>query len=774
MAILKKAVLLSLLSSVIAADDPKLPFPAQGNGDRLLSYNETTPYASLRPKSTSVKWSSGGSSDGQYISKNDNGDLVRQDIVTGNSTVFLSADQIPEDLREYWIGTGDEHVLFATNATTVYRHSYNADYYIHDTATGDKTPLVDDQAGDIQLAKLSPAGDSIAFVRGNDLYLRDAEGSIHRITDNGSPDMFNGVADWVYEEEVIGGSSTTWFSPDGKFLAFLSLNETGVGTYTIPYYMDGKKIAPPYPEELELRYPKVGSTNPRVSLNIVNVEDYESKPVPLEAFGDETIIGEVAWITDAHSTLIYRAFNRVQDEEKHVTVDPETSSSKVVRTRDGTDGWLENLQAIQYVGHVRGSCNQTYYVDLSDESGWLHIYMYPVNGGKGIQLTSGDWEVKSISFVDSARKQIFFTAARRHSTESHLYSVSLATKKTTSLVDDEAPAVYSASFSSQGGYYILSYRGPDIPYQQLFSSNSTTPIRTLETNEEFYNTIQEYSLPNTTWTELQHPEGFSLNVMQTLPANFDPAKKYPVLFTPYGGPNSQSAAKNFQSLGWKLYIASDPELQFIVYTVDNRGTANKGREFRSSVTRQLGTLEPLDQIWALEQLASQHSYINTEKVGMWGWSYGGYLTAKTVEQDSGAFTFGLITAPVSDWRFYDSIYTERYMKTLEGNAAGYNKTAVRDTAGFKNIAGSVAIMHGTGDDNVHYQNAAALIDLLVGDKVSPSKLKMMAFTDSDHNINYNGASTYIYKFLTARLWDEVQRTDNKMVHQWTRRRERII
>ncbi|KAK3190562.1 dipeptidylpeptidase [Lecanicillium sp. MT-2017a] len=769
---LKTTVLLSLLCGVFAAD-PKLPFPAEGNGDRLLSYNETTPYARMRPRSTSVKWSSAGDVDGQYITTNDKGDLVRQDIVTGNSTVFLPVDQIPEDMREYWIGSGDKHILFATNATKLYRHSYNADYFIHDTETGEKTPLVADQAGDIQLAKLAPAGGAIAFVRGNDLYIRDADGNIERITDNGSPDMFNGVADWVYEEEVIAGSSTTWFSPDGKYLAFLSLNETGVGTYSIPYYMDNQKIAPVYPNELELRYPKVGTTNPRVSMSIVNVETHETKPIELEGFGDETIIGEVAWITDAHSKLIYRAFNRVQDEEKHVTVDAESSTSKVVRTRDGTDGWLENLQAIQYVGRVRGTCNQTYYVDLSDESGYLHIYLYPVNGGKAIQLTSGDWEVASISYVDTARKQIFFTAAKRHSTERHLYSVSFATKKVTPLVDDAQPASFSASFSTKGGYYILSYGGPQIPYQQLYSSNSTTPIRTLQTNEEFYNTIQEYNLPNTTWTELQHPEGFSLNVKQTLPPNFDPTKKYPVLFNPYGGPNAQSAAKTFPSLGWTQYIASDPELQFIVYVVDNRGTGFKGRKFRSAVTRQLGTLEPLDQIWALEQLASQHSYIDTNKVGMWGWSYGGYLTAKTVEQDSGAFTFGLITAPVSDFRFYDSVYTERYMKTLEGNADGYAKTAVRNTAGFKNIAGGVAIMHGTGDDNVHYQNAAALVDLLVGDKVSPSKMKMMAFTDSDHGISYNGASDYIYKFLTARLWDEVQRTDEKMVHQWTRRKEQL-
>lgn len=764
--------LAAALAAAFSIEAAQLPFPASSTGQRLLSYNETTPSPRLRPKSTQVKWTSAsaGGGDGQYVSSNNDGDLVRTDIATGNATVFLKKSQLPDDMDDYQISADGLAVLFTVNATQEYRSSSLADYMILDTATGKMSPLVADHVGDIQFAKFSPTGDSIAFIRGNDLWIRDSSGVVHQITTDGGPDQFNGVPDWVYQEEVLGAASAFWYSPDGKFIAFLSLNETGVGTYTIPYYMNRQKYAPTYPKELKLRYPKVGSTNPRVSLHLLNVETRETRNVAVDAFGDETIIGEVAWVTKTHDTFIYRAFNRVQDLDKHITVNTQSGESKLVRERDGTDGWFENAQDIRFAGAVKGSCNATYYVDTSDESGWTHIYLYPVKGGKAIQLTSGNWDVRRIAKVDPKRKTVAFLASKRHSTEAHLYSVSWATMQVTPLVDDSTPAYYDASFSTAGGYYILSYQGPAIPYQQVFAANSTSPIRTLESNEAYYKQTQTYKLPNTTFLELQHPDGFSLNVRQTLPANFDPSKKYPVLFNPYGGPFSQTVQKKYFPLGWAAYIASDPELEFITYAVDGRGTAGKGRNFTCSVVKQLGTLETADQVWAARELASRFSYINANKFGMWGWSFGGYLTAKVVEADSGAFTFGLITAPVTDWRLYDSVYTERYMKTLAGNEAGYNHTAVRKVDGFKNIPGGVAIMHGTGDDNVHYQNSAALIDLLVGEKVSPAQVKIMPFTDSTHSIIYNQASTYLYKFLTSRLWDEVQRKERGLIHQWSRRK----
>ncbi|KAI0376458.1 dipeptidyl peptidase IV N-terminal region-domain-containing protein [Hypomontagnella monticulosa] len=759
----------ALLSSVIAIEPARQPHQPTGNGEKIVTWNETMVSNQFGARSTSVSWLSGGE-DGQYIYAGDGGALVLENFITGESSTFVAADLIPEGVAQYWIRPDLAKVLFATNYTKQYRHSYFSDYSILDVASGQVTPLVEDQVGDIQYAEFSPAGDAIAFVRGNNLFL-NKNGTISQITNDGSPDLFNGVPDWVYEEEIFGDRSAIWFSPDGEVLAYLSFNETGVETFTVQYFMDNQEIAPVYPHLLDLRYPKVGTTNPTVSLTLLKVGSEEKVTVPIDAFpADDLVIGEIAWVASDHSSVIYRAFNRVQDTSKHVRVDiGDVVTTEVIRERDGTDGWLDNDIGIKFVGPINGS-TADYYIDVSDESGWQHIYLYAVDGSTVTALTKGEWEVTSVLKIDTERELVYYASTQADSTERHVYSVSYSTLETKALVDDTVPAVWSASFSSGGEYYILSYSGPDVPYQELYSINdTTTPIRTITSNEALWNKLQEYNLPNITYFTLDHPDGYSLNVMESLPPNFDPAKKYPVLFTPYGGPGSQEVSKSFQSIGWAAYISSDPELEFIQYTVDNRGTGFKGRAFRALVSSHLGEFEAADQIWAAQELTSRNAFIDAEKVGIFGWSFGGYLSAKVVEADSGVFTLGLIVAPVSDWRFYDSMYTERYMKTSQMNPDGYANTAVRKPDGFKNIAGGFSIMHGLGDDNVHYQNTAALVDLLVNARVPPEKMQWRVFTDSDHGISFHGASTYLYKFMTELLYREKTRTPKGLAHQWTRR-----
>lgn len=236
--------------SAAAIDPPRQPRQPLGNGDRILTYNETTPTALNRATSQTVSWIS-GEQDGQYVTVSDAGALLLQNIVTGENTTFVAAEHVPADYHEYWISPDQERVLYATNYTKQYRHSYFANYLVQDVATGETTPLVADQAGDIQYAAFAPTGGAIAFVRGNNLYIHTNDSHVTQITDNGGPDMFNGVPDWVYEEEIFGDRYTLWFSPDAQFLAFLSFNETGVGTFRIPYYMDNQEVAPPYPRELE-------------------------------------------------------------------------------------------------------------------------------------------------------------------------------------------------------------------------------------------------------------------------------------------------------------------------------------------------------------------------------------------------------------------------------------------------------------------------------------------------------------------------------------------
>ncbi|KAF8531445.1 Alpha/Beta hydrolase protein, partial [Trichophaea hybrida] len=387
--------------------------------------------------------------------------------------------------------------------------------------------------------------------------------------------------------------------------------------------------------------------------------------------------------------------------------------------------------------------SSSYYLDLSDHTGWSHLYLFPVEGGSPKALTFGDWEVTQIVKLDAARGLVYYLSTERHSTERHLYSVSLTTSRKKALVDTKTDGYWGASFSASGGYYILSYNGPNIPYQKLYSINSTTPLDTLHSNDALKAKLAAYNLPIVRYHTLTHPSGYSLNAREILPANFDPRKRYPVLFDPYGGPGSQEVDKSYTPVSWRTYIGSDPELQYIVVTVDNRGTGRKGRAFRSLVAKKLGKLEAEDQ-----------PYVDENHIAMWGWSYGGYLTSKVIETDSGVFSLGLITAPVSDWRFYDSMYTERYMKTLEMNKEGYAESAVLKPNGFKNVAGDSAVM----------------IDILTNAGVPPQKLDVQWFTDSDHSNNFHGATRFLYKQLTGKLFEEKGRKEGKK-HQWSRRRE---
>ncbi|KAF7589071.1 diacylglycerol pyrophosphate phosphatase [Aspergillus hancockii] len=760
--------LLLLLAGVVhAIDTPRKSSAPEGK--KRLTFNETVVKTAIAPSTRSVQWIA-GTDDGSYVYSADDGSLSIENIVTNETRTIIPTDKIPtgDAAYSYWINPDLSSVLWASNNTKQYRHSFFADYYVQDVKSLEYTPLVPDQEGDIQYAKWSPSGNTIAFVRGNNLYTW-TNGTATQITEDGGPDMFHGVPDWIYEEEILGDNFALWFSPDGEYVAFLSFNETGVPTYTVPYYMDSQPIAPPYPRELEIRYPKVSETNPTVTLNLLNIASKKVSTVAIDAFNaTDLVIGEVAWLTDTHTTVAAKVYNRVQDQQKVVAVDAASNKATVINERDGTDGWLDNFLSITYIGTIGESDKTPYYIDISDHSGWAHLYLFPVTGGDAVALTKGEWEVTSIVSIDTERQLVYYLSTQHHSTERHLYSVSYSTFEVTPLVDDTVAAYWSASFSSKAGYYILSYAGPDVPYQELYSVNETTPIRTITSNAETIKKIKDYALPNITYFELSLPSGETLNVMQRLPVGFSPDKKYPILFTPYGGPGAQEVTKRWQSLGFKAYVASDPDLEYVTWTVDNRGTGYKGRKFRSAVTGQLGLLEAEDQIYAAKE-AAKHPWIDEDHIGIWGWSYGGYLTSKVLEKDSGAFTLGLITAPVSDWRFYDSMYTERYMKTLSTNAEGYNTSAVRKADGFKSVEGGFLIQHGTGDDNVHFQNSAALVDLLMGAGVSPEKLEAQWFTDSDHGISYHGGSVFLYKQLARKLYAEKHRQAHVLTHQWTKK-----
>ncbi|KAG0133841.1 putative dipeptidyl peptidase IV (Dpp4) [Tuber indicum] len=698
--------------------------------------------------------SAGGYEDGTYVAQDPStSNLMLWDIRTNASSILVDTAGLGLDYQGYTIQPSAKQVLFVANRTMRYGQSFSADYYVWSVEAKTLIPLVEGQSGDVQHARWGPRGNVIAYVRGDDLFIWK-DGVSTRVTNDGGENTFN---------EIMEDKYSLWFSPDGEYLAFLRYNETGVPASILPRYMAGQEVAPPHPEEQIFKYTKPGDKLPIVTFHLLEVNNPSvPRKIDFRTYTpDNLVIPEVAWVAERHEHVIIRTQDRTQDTEKFVLVDVESGNSRVVRERNAPDGWLENKYAITYVPGL----STPSYLDISDHSGWPHIYLFPVTGGEPIALTSGNWEVTAIYSVDTKCGLVYYQSAERDSTERHIFSVSLDGKTKKSLVNITKEGYYVAIFSPGLGYYILSYKGPNLPWQELRSTGLDTPIRVINDNAPLKKKLSEYDLPKISWSTLKHPDGYELNFMERLPPKFRKGEKYPVLFDIYGGPGFQWTEKTFrQTVDIFAYLGSDPELEYIVVTVDSRGTGGKGRKFRSLVTGQLGKLEAEDQVWAAREYAKR-DYVDGEKIAISGASYGGYLTGKVLELDSGAFSLGIMAAPVTDWRFYASMYTERYMKLPTANPAGYNASAITKTEGFKNVAGGFIIQHGTGDDNVHFQNSAALVDALVREGVSPEKMRVQWFTDSSHYFDFHGATAFRYGQMAKALYDEKRRVPEEK-HQW--------
>lgn len=593
------------------------------------------------------------------------------------------------------------------------------------------------------------------------------------VTRTGSPVIFNGVADWVYEEEVISESSTIWFSPDGEYIAYLSFDDSNVPVQTVPLFLQKEsKTVATYPREVSIRYPKPGFENPVVSAYIASVNnpaDIQTVPLDLAFAKDNLVVGEVAWMTDKHDSVMLRCFNRIQNHDKYLLFNLNGRNAKIVRERDAKEGWLENERTMKFVGKLStGGKDEEYYLDLSDQDGWNHIYLFNVQGNKSRQLTHGRWEVNAIKGINLSNGTVYFLASESHPTEQHLFRISMINKEQKRLVE-ETPAYWSATFSPKAEFYVLNYEGPNMPYQELYRSNQTDkPLRTVKDNYAVFETLRAYQLPAYKYYDIPHSAGFNLSAQITYPSHFDPARKYPIIFVPYGGPNSQQVKKTFNNPGIATFVSSNKALEYVVVTVDNRGTAKRGRAFRNAYYKNVGVVEPEDQILAAQWLIKKFPWVDTNKIGIWGWSNGGYLALKVIETDTtGIFSFAISTAPTSDMRLYDSIYSERYLGSLKDNKEAYERAAIRNTTNFNRIPGAVLIQHGTADDNVHFVHTAALVERLMAAKVPPTKLRTQFFPDSDHNIVYSNQQIFMLQQLAWFLQEQKVRAVGKQEkHSW--------
>ncbi|KAL4062523.1 dipeptidyl aminopeptidase [Scleroderma citrinum] len=676
-----------------------------------------------------------------------------------------------------------KYILVKADKVKQWRHSSFGNYYIYDLETKTVYPLVPPTDPPVTAyATWAPTGQSIAFVASNDLYILpspSAAVSPIRVTTTGNASLFHGVPDWIYEEEVFATDYTLWWSPDSSKVAFLRLDETAVDEYRFPIYnpTNDASAVIPYTEDVMIKYPKPGFNNPIASVHVFDLASYLEYPemfsvadstVELEWAGrfpsENSILSQVTWIDS--STLIVKEVNRAADNGNVVLFSfdeqfgGETVTGVVVRRlgKDGEEadgGWIDPGQNIHPLPPSLQSGDAPAYLDIvPSEEGYNHIALFdPADSMTPRFLTSGPWEVTDgIQAVDAQRGLIYFQAARS-SIERQLYSIPIPSSNAelpvspTLLTDASTLSSYSASFSPGAGFYLQNYLGPGVPSQKFIQAENPDFDYVLTNNVKLNETLAEFATATVTYSTVVIDD-YELNVKEMRPPRMDDSgrTKYPVFFQVYGGPGSQMVNLNYKR-DWHNYLVCT--LQYIVVIVDGRGTGFKGRQLRNPVRNNLGFWETWDQINAARIWAGK-PYVDPKRIGIWGWSYGGFMASKIAEADAGIHSLAIAVAPVTSWRLYDSIYTERYMGLPSDNPGGYINASISSVDGFRNV--DYLLMHGSGDDNVHFANSAHLLDMLTEAQIRNFRFRM--FTDSDHSIRMRGANREVYEYMTLFLLEK--------------------
>ncbi|KAB8356458.1 hypothetical protein FH972_024041 [Carpinus fangiana] len=758
------------------AHNPDATF-SQGSGKKITI--DQLQNGSWWPKSHAIRWIAGADGeDGLLLERGVEGQdyLVvqgvhvlgkkRQEGAPGQTLMKESGFNTEVEYvlpHEVWPSPDLKTVLIQSSRRSNWRHSSTGLYWLLNVETQEAQALdPSNPSGRIQLAQWSPNSDSVVFVRDNNMFLREVDfGSdsprITQITTDGGEEFFNGVPDWVYEEEVFSGNSATWWSEDGNYIAFLQTNETAVQEYPVQYFLSRPSGTRPvewleaYPEVRQIKYPKAGTPNPVVRIRFFDVAKGTVFDVPVENdFEDnDRLITEVTWAGKSGKILI-RETNRESDVLKMVLVDVARRESSIVRTQDVNaldGGWFEISESTTFIpaDPEKGRPDDGY-VDTVIYEGYDHLaYFTPLDNPEPRMLTTGTWEVVDApSAVDLENNLVYFVGTKESSIQRHIYHVKLDGSDLQPLTDASKEGYYHASFSKGAGYALLTYSGPGIPWQRVIGTpsnpSSSTYTHTIEENKLLADAASAHELPLKVFSTITI-DGFELNVVERRPPHFDRNKKYPVLFYLYGGPGSQTVDKKF-SVDFQSYVAA--ALGYIVVTVDGRGTGFLGRRTRCIIRGNIGYYEAYDQIATAKEWGRK-SYVDQTRMAIWGWSYGGFMTLKTLEQDAGeTFQYGMAVAPVTDWQFYDSIYTERWMHMPQHNMAGYMNASITNvTALGQNTR--FLFMHGVADDNVHMQSSLTLIDKL--DMAGVENYDVHFFPDSDHSIYFHNANRMVYDKL---------------------------
>ena len=652
--------------------------------------------------------------------------ITKLEFKTGNTkdTIWSSASDKSQEkkmeISNYQFSADESKLLLETESEPIYRHSTKSNNFVYDVTAKSTTAV--SKNGKQQYASFSPDGKSVCFVRDNNLYLVNLSTNqeIQITTDGKRNEIINGATDWVYEEEFSFDKGFQW-SPDGKSIAYYRFDESAVKEFNLTYY------GTLYPREEKYKYPKAGETNSTVEIYIYNVASGKAVKADVNKEVDQ-YIPRIKWTSD-NSKLCVMRMNRLQNLLELYSVDAATGKSVLMFSES-------NKAYIEITDHLTFLKKSKEFIWTSTMDGFNHIYLYDLNGKLKQQITKGKWDVTDFYGFDEASGTYYFQAAMNSPMEKQVYAVS---KGGSPRLISPSTGTSDAKFSTNYKFYFITNSKIDQPHTVTLHIWSGKQVRVIKDNKKVAETMAGYKLSKPEFFNFTTSEGISLNGWMIKPTDFNPSKKYPVFQYMYGGPNSQTVKNEWlgPNYFWFQMLAQNG---YIIVSVDNRGTGARGEAFNKCIYKQLGKLETIDQIEVAKWMGKQ-TYVDASRIGAFGWSYGGYMTSLLMTKGADYFKAAIAVAPVTNWRYYDTIYTERYLQTPQMNATGYDENSPINFT--DKLKGNYLLVHGTTDDNVHMQNSMEMVTALVKEK---KQFDSFYYPNKAHGIS--GVRLHLYQKMT--------------------------
>ncbi|TRX62537.1 S9 family peptidase [Fulvivirga sp. M361] len=672
--------------------------------------------------------------DGRYYSTQVENDIIKYDVTSGQQVEILldgSALQPAIDFVRYSFSSDESQLLLMTEREPIYRRSYRAEFYIYDMGNKSLKKLSD--KGKQSYATLSPDGTKVAFTRENNLfYVNLSDMSEVQVTDNGKFNhIINGSTDWVYEEELSFTRAFEW-SGDSKTLFYLTFDESNVKEYNMQVWNNGQL----YPQDYRFKYPKAGEANSEISATVYDLTSSKKTSVDLGSDQEYYIARIRRTMSPTEFSLV--RLNRLQNQLDILHVASTTGKVDIILTEKN-----QRYIDIDFIDELVYLKNGKHFIHASERSGYKHLYLYGTDGTLVNPITSGNWEVSSVVGVDqtSKRAKVYFTSTEKSPLERQLYAVDINGKNKKLLRGETG--WHSTTMGGDFKYYIDSYSNPSQPLKvSLYETKQNKLVKVLEDNAALEATTKSYSITSKEFFTFKNKGGVELNGYMVKPADFSETKKYPVLVFQYSGPGSQQVQMNYGGSPNNYWHQMLAQKGYIVAVIDPRGTGARGEEFKKMTYKQLGKYESEDHIDGAKYLCSL-PYIDPSRIGIWGWSYGGYMSSLAMFKGEGLFKAAIAVAPVTNWRFYDTIYTERYMAKPQDNASGYDDNS--PVSHSQKLKGNFLLIHGTGDDNVHFQNAVTLQNKLIAEG---KQFDSFYYPDRTHSIYRSGARPHLFNMMT--------------------------